>query len=267
MPFAELFQALALDESHLLLVRRHLLLPRQARAADAAHAHRGGAGAAGPTGGRLRISRFQAGLWEELAALGVVERQAAAWQQQVPGCCPRPRYRTRTCPQACPRTCGPTSARGWLAAASSGRPSSAASSPTTWASARPCRRWRCCATPGPPIRTAPPFLVVAPTSVLPNWAAEAARFAPDLRVVTLGDTLRRRGEDLATAIDGADVVLTTYTLLRLDADALRRAPLVGPRCSTRPSTPRTTGRRCTRVRGACRRRSSWRSPARRWRTT
>ena len=26
--------------------------------------------------GRLRISRFQAGLWDELAALGVVERQA-----------------------------------------------------------------------------------------------------------------------------------------------------------------------------------------------
>ncbi len=33
----------------------------------------------------LRISRFQAGLWAELAELGVVSRQASAWQRQVDG--------------------------------------------------------------------------------------------------------------------------------------------------------------------------------------
>jgi SNF2 family DNA or RNA helicase len=33
----------------------------------------------------LRISRFQAGLWEELAGLGEVNRQARAWHQQVQG--------------------------------------------------------------------------------------------------------------------------------------------------------------------------------------
>ena len=32
---------------------------------------------------------------------------------------------------------------------------------------------------------APPFLIVAPTSVVSNWASEAARFAPDLRVVAI----------------------------------------------------------------------------------
>ena len=31
----------------------------------------------------------------------------------------------------------------------------------------------------------PPFLVVAPTSVLPTWLAEAARFAPSLRAQAL----------------------------------------------------------------------------------
>ena len=31
----------------------------------------------------LRISRYQAGLWSELAALGVVTEQAQAWQRQV----------------------------------------------------------------------------------------------------------------------------------------------------------------------------------------
>ena len=38
-----------------------------------------------PDGRPLRISRFQAGLWEELAGLGVVGHQAAAWQRQVRG--------------------------------------------------------------------------------------------------------------------------------------------------------------------------------------
>ena len=64
-----------------------------------------------------------------------------------------------------------------------------------------------------------PFLVVAPTSVAPNWAAESARFAPGLKVVTITDTLARSGADLAQVIAGADVVITSYTLLRLDFDA------------------------------------------------
>src|SRR5262249_61074619 len=32
-----------------------------------------------------RISRYQAGLWDELAGLGVADHQAAAWQEQVDG--------------------------------------------------------------------------------------------------------------------------------------------------------------------------------------
>ena len=72
------------------------------------------------------------------------------------------------------RTCGPTSARGFRGCSSCGRPGSAASSPTTWASARPCRRWRCSCHARSTDPDGPPFLVVAPTSVLPNWAAEAA---------------------------------------------------------------------------------------------
>ena len=67
--------------------------------------------------------------------------------------------------------------------------------------------------------TGDPFLIVAPTSVVANWAAEAARFAPDLAVATITDTLRRRGQDLDEVIAGADIVVTSYTLFRLDADA------------------------------------------------
>ena len=33
----------------------------------------------------LQISRFQAGLWDELAHLGIVDEQAAAWRESVGG--------------------------------------------------------------------------------------------------------------------------------------------------------------------------------------
>jgi hypothetical protein len=56
-------------------------------------------------------------------------------------------------------------------------------------------------------------LVVAPTSVVFNWVAEARRFRPDLRVALYHGPAR--------ALDaGADLTITTYALLRLDVDAL-----------------------------------------------
>ncbi|WP_338768901.1 DEAD/DEAH box helicase [Massilia sp. METH4] len=64
-----------------------------------------------------------------------------------------------------------------------------------------------------------PALVVAPTSLMDNWRAEAARFAPGLRVLLL------HGKDRAALFDGvaqADLVLTTYPLLGRDELALRR---------------------------------------------
>lgn len=67
---------------------------------------------------------------------------------------------------------------------------------------------------------APPFLVVAPASVLGNWVDEAARFAPGLRVVTMDATPARLGRTPAELAAGADVVVTTYALLRLAFDDL-----------------------------------------------
>ncbi|MGA8046719.1 MAG: DEAD/DEAH box helicase [Dermatophilaceae bacterium] len=62
-----------------------------------------------------------------------------------------------------------------------------------------------------------PVLVVAPTSVLSAWSTEAARFTPDLHVVTAGTTARTAGTPLAERIDGADVVVTSYAIARIDA--------------------------------------------------
>lgn len=62
-----------------------------------------------------------------------------------------------------------------------------------------------------------PSLVVAPTSLLPNWAHEAAQFVPDLKVLTLHGPNRAAHYD---AIEAADIVLTTYPLLVRDQEVL-----------------------------------------------
>lgn len=64
-----------------------------------------------------------------------------------------------------------------------------------------------------------PFLVVAPTSVASNWVREAARFTPGLRVASVTATEAKRKGSIADAAAGADLVVTTYAVLRLEADA------------------------------------------------
>jgi superfamily II DNA or RNA helicase len=60
-----------------------------------------------------------------------------------------------------------------------------------------------------------PSLVVAPRSLLFNWAAEAKRFAPKLRVLEHHGPERDRN-----VFDDYDVVLTTYATMRLDVARL-----------------------------------------------
>ena len=122
-------------------------------------------------------------------------------------------------------------------------PAWAACSPTTWASARPCRR---CA------RSSGPTLVVCPTSVVLQLAGGAARAS--------GPASRCRVyHGPARALDAtADVTLTSYALLRLDAKALSARALErgGPRRGAGDQEPRQPGR-ARRVRAAARA-SAWR---------
>ena len=62
---------------------------------------------------------------------------------------------------------------------------------------------------------APPSLVVAPTSVVYNWAREAARFTPNLKVVVHHGSSRDPAD-----LDDADVVITSYALVRIDEKVL-----------------------------------------------
>lgn len=67
-------------------------------------------------------------------------------------------------------------------------------------------------------RLTQPALVVAPTSLMGNWQDEAARFAPELRVLVLQGKERLAHFD---SIDQFDLVLTTYALLPRDEEKLR----------------------------------------------
>lgn len=64
-----------------------------------------------------------------------------------------------------------------------------------------------------------PSLVVAPTSVVPNWATEIGRFAPGLRTVVLNHE-----KDRESVVKGAgpnDVIVSTYGVLAGNADLLK----------------------------------------------
>ena len=238
LPFADVFLALATGETHLLLadgayfsLEKPELQALRGLIEEARALHE-------QPGESLRLSRYQAGLWEELCELGVVDHQAEAWERQVGALL------------SIDSTDSTDSTSSTAATDSTG----ATSIPvievpaTLTAQLRPYQqdgfRWLtflwehglggiladdmglgktlqtlaliCHAHQGDP--TLAPFLIVAPTSVVPNWVSEAARFAPDLSVVAISDTLTRSGRTIEQAVAGADVVVTSYTLFRLDAD-------------------------------------------------
>ena len=105
--------------------------------------------------------------------------------------------------------CAPTRERGvdWLCFLRDA--GLGACSPTTWASARRCRRCARCAGARWSWRR---------RSVLLNWAEEIARFRPGLRASLYHGPGRALDPE-------ADVTLTSYALLRLDAEVLAQVAL------------------------------------------
>ncbi len=219
VPFAELFVALskgapylllddgayfALDKPELQALRR---LIEEARALQ------------DKPDGPLRISRFQAGFWGELAELGVVDRQARAWRDQVDGLLAAGSIVARPAPAGLDARLRPYQAEGfgWLTFLWRHRLGGILADDMGLGKTVQTLAMICDARADDP--GLPPFLIVAPTSVVGNWAAEAARFAPGLSVTAVSDTLRKRGQGLGQVIAGAGVVVTSYMLFRLDFEA------------------------------------------------
>ncbi|MGH3159292.1 MAG: SNF2-related protein, partial [Streptosporangiaceae bacterium] len=219
VPFLDLFLALSRGEPHLLLpdgAYFSLLKPELqvlARLIEEARALQDS------PGGPLQISRYQAGLWDELTALGVVDHQAAAWRDQVQGLLSVGGVGRTEPPAGLEARLRPYQADGfgWLAFLWEHRLGGIlADDMGLGKTLQSLALIRHAKNADPAI---PPFLIVAPTSVVPNWAAEAARFSPGLNVLTIPDTIARRRQALGELTAGADVVVTSYTLFRLDFDA------------------------------------------------
>ncbi len=64
-----------------------------------------------------------------------------------------------------------------------------------------------------------PFLIVCPTSVVPNWISELERFAPKLKTTLLHGNKRT---EHFKRIKKSDVVITSYALLTIDVNELKK---------------------------------------------
>ncbi|MEL6940479.1 MAG: DEAD/DEAH box helicase, partial [Cyanobacteria bacterium J06598_1] len=64
-----------------------------------------------------------------------------------------------------------------------------------------------------------PALVIAPTSVCANWQSEAARFAPSLQVLSLGEASQASRGLILKQIGAKDVLVCSYGLMQQEAVA------------------------------------------------
>jgi hypothetical protein len=166
----------------------------------------------------VRISRYQASLWEDLDRLGVISGQAAEWQRSVRALTRLDALAQQPVPETLHADLRAYQLVGfsWLSFLYTNRLGGILADEmglgkTLQTLALFCHAKEARDTNGP-------FLVVAPTSVTFNWAAECSRFAPGLDVRVVSETCRRRGSELASVAAGADVVITSYALFRIEYD-------------------------------------------------
>ncbi|MGC4748434.1 SNF2-related protein [Micromonospora sp. DT201] len=173
--------------------------------------------------GVLRVGRFQAGLWDELADLGEVTGQAADWQRSVRALSEANPAAEQQIPSGVRAQLRPYQQDGfrWLATLHDHGLGGVLADDMGLGKTLQTLALICHA------RAEAPFLVVAPASVVANWASEAARFTPELDVRAVTQTVARRGAPLAEAVAGANVVVTSYTLFRLEYDDYRAIEWAG----------------------------------------
>lgn len=169
--------------------------------------------------GQLRVSRYQVDLWEQLATLGVVTAQAEEWRRQVEALQQVTEVAAVDVPEGFAGTMRPYQHEGlaWLALLWDHRLGGILADDMGLGKTLQALAMMLRARQADP--DGPPFLVLAPASVVHGWQQEAARFAPDLCVRTVDATLAKLGTTATAVAAGADVVITSYTRFRLDAEA------------------------------------------------
>ncbi len=224
VPFAELFAALAREDDHLLLdsgtwfALDHPELDQLRRVIAEARL------LVDRDSGTLRLRPEHAGLWEELVSLGVVAEQSAAWQEAVGALLDLDALPELPVPKGLLADLRPYQLTGfrWLSFLWRSRLGGILAD--EMGLGKTLQALALVQSLHAAGELDAPVLVVAPTSVLSTWASEADRFTPELRTVTVTETQTRRGVPLADTVAGAQLVFTSYTLLRLEADHYRELP-------------------------------------------
>ncbi len=214
VPFKDLFIALA-EEQEFMVLPSGTFFPldsdelRQLAALIA----EGRALWAGSSGS-VRVGRLQTGWWEEVASLGILDAQATAWQDSVADLLGSHDPIPHAVPDRIDATLRPYQVDGfrWLAHLHAHGLGGILADDMGLGKTLQALALMVHVTDADP--GAAPFLVVAPTSVVGNWAAEAQRFAPGLTVATISEGLTRRGVELSSITDNADLVITSYGLFR-----------------------------------------------------
>ena len=225
VPFAQLFTALAQGADHLVLASGtwfRLDRPELEELRRLIEEARGLSAAGDLRDGTLRLAPVHAGLWEELVALGVVREQSQAWERSAGALLaldPGRRLEAADVPAGVRATLRPYQVEGfaWLALLWDARLGGVLADDMGLGKTLQMLSLAERARAAGELDDAP-LLVVAPTSVVSTWASEAATFTPELRVATVTQTAAKRGASLAEVAGGAHVVVTSYTLLRLEAD-------------------------------------------------
>ncbi|XVX20060.1 SNF2-related protein [Actinomycetota bacterium] len=171
--------------------------------------------------GTLAVHRFDVAWFEELSGLGVIESQCAAWERQVSALAGVDVESPVQVPESLLAELRPYQADGfrWLCAIwDAGLGGILADDMGLGKTVQTLAMLERARVAG---ELTEPVLVVAPTSVMSTWASEAERFAPGLRVVTAGRTSAKRRTSVAELAEGADLVITSYAVLRLDAERFR----------------------------------------------
>ncbi|MGB3184971.1 MAG: DEAD/DEAH box helicase [Ornithinimicrobium sp.] len=172
-------------------------------------------------GDTVRVNRYQVSLWEELVALGVVREQSQRWTKAISGLLGLaeldPDPASAPVPEGLVATLRPYQHQGyaWLCALWDARLGAVLADDMGLGKTVQTLAMAVRAHERGDLTS--PLLVVAPASVVGTWVEEAARFAPGLNVRAITATGTRRALSLADAAAGAQIVVTSYTLFRLEA--------------------------------------------------
>nr|WP_246297457.1 DEAD/DEAH box helicase [Janibacter cremeus] len=219
VPFESLFQALVRGDEIMQLDTGEWFRLDQPVLADLRDLIQEARDLAEPEAGQLRLSRYQVGLWDEIADLGDVDiEREHGWLRSVEALRELDVDAAPALPERFTATLRPYQLDGyhWLTTLWDTRLGGVLAD--DMGLGKTVQALALIARAAEANELDEPVLVIAPTSVVGTWAGEAERFAPDLDVRVLTQTHKRRGETVSEATAGADLVVTSYAVLRIDAE-------------------------------------------------